>query len=794
MRRWILCFAFGAIVSSGPHGAADRPPLPSHPLTFEANRGQTDERVKFLARAGGATVFLTATEAVLLLRRSSGAAAVRMRFVGADPNASVSGFYPQPGLSHYLIGSKRLTDVPHFGRVKCEGIYPGTDLVYYGNGRQLEYDLIVAPGADPAAITIVFEGAERARLEAQGNLILSVAGGEIEQSAPVLYQEIDGKRVAVEGRYLALAEGRFGFETGPYDRSRPLVIDPVLNTSTFLGGAGNDECHSIAVDGSGNHYVTGRTTSVLFPTTVGAFDTASNGGFDVFVTKLNTTLSTPLVYSTYIGGSADDEGYDIALDASNRAYVAGWTSSANFPTQVPFDGVSNGSRDAFVLRLNAAGNGLDYSTYLGGTGDDEAYGIAVDGADNAYVTGSSNSAGFPTTAGVVQAGKSTGEDAFVTRLDAAGSAGGLVYSTFHGGNGSDVGRAIALDAAGNAYVTGYTLSSNLPTATPFQAGNGGGEDVFVVKFNTDATARLYSTYIGGSANDRGEGIAVDGSGSAYVTGSTSSANYDTTATSFDTTSNGGSDAFVTKLTAAGSALAYSTYLGGTADDFGYDIAVDASGNAVVTGSSASGNYPVMDPVQTSTGNPDVIVTRLNSAGSAMLFSTYLAGSGTDEGFGVAYGLGGEFCVAGVTGSGDFPVTAGAFDTTLSGTDGFVSCFGDATFSINDVSVSESAGTATFTVTLSRPSFQAVTVSYVTGDFTAVAPGDYAAIAPTTLTFSAGTTTMPIVVTLVNDATAEPNETYTVNLYGPSAGVGIADALGIGTILNDDGLFTPPPDV
>jgi beta-propeller repeat-containing protein len=391
----------------------------SLPLYFEANRGQTDPQVKFVSRGRGYTLFLTRrAEAVLVLRKSEPkrdalrpaalssvaiapesepvgqAAVVQMKLVGANAKPQEEALGELPGKANYFIGNdpnKWRTNVPLYAKVRYREVYPGVDLVCYGNQRQLEHDFIVAPGGDPSSITISFHGAKKLSLDAEGNLILAIRGGEVRFQKPVVYQKIDGARREVSASFVLRDTHQVGFQVAAYDTSRPLVIDPVLFYSTYLGGTVNDQGSGIAVDSSGNAYVTGSTNSANFSTTTGAFQTALRGGADVFISKLNPTGSA-LVYSTYLGGSLDDGGLGIVVDSSGNAYVSGGTRSGDFPTTpgafqttVPGPvGCIHGS----VTKLNPTGSALVYSTYLGGNQEDSANGIAIDSSGNAYVVGS----------------------------------------------------------------------------------------------------------------------------------------------------------------------------------------------------------------------------------------------------------------------------------------------------------------------------------------------------------------------------------------------------------------------
>jgi hypothetical protein len=664
------------------------------PLGFEPNLGQTHGKVKFMARAGGYILFLTAEGAVMALsnpaayvkgkkaRESSGAggrrpprSVVRMEMVGANPDPRMEGFGELPGRSNYFSGgdpARWQTDVPHYAGVRYGQVYPGVDLVFYGRERQLEYDFVVAPGADPGMIQLDFKGGESLRIEADGGLVIQTAHGELRQHKPFAYQEAGGVRREVPSGFVLVGKDTVGFQLGAYDPLKPLIIDPVLSYSSYLGGSGFDQGYGIAVDASGNAYVTGQTASADFPATPGAFQTNYGGG-DIFVTKVNPATNA-LVYSTYITGGS---GNAIAVDASGNAYVTGETLSTNFPvTPGAFTTPPNGF-DTFIAKLNATGSGLVYSSRFGGNFDDFGRAIALDGNGNAYITGwtkcLSTTCTFPVVNAFQPAYGGGNNDAFVTKMNAGGSA--LVYSTFLGGGRflnttDDWGEGIAVDSAGSAYVTGYTYSLDFPvTPGAFQTTNNDSLDAFVTKLTPEGSALVYSTYLGGRGREQAQAIAIDAFGNAYVTGLTESE--DNTSTSlnegFPTTpgafqTRGSFDAFVTKLNPQGSALVYSTYLGGPADtshngvDRGWGIAVDVAGNATVTGDTSSANFPVaaaFQPAQAG-GLSDTFVTKLNAAGSALVYSTYLGGSLTDEGRAIALDAGGNTYATGDTSSFDFP--------------------------------------------------------------------------------------------------------------------------------------------
>ena len=631
--------------------------------------------MKFLSRGIGYSLFLTNDEAVFSLRSSEAKtendksthalparqpeefattrAVLRMKLVKANPSARVIGEEELPGKSNYFIGNdpkKWRSDVPTFGKVKYEGVYPGIDLVYYGNQRELEYDFVINPGADPHGVRFDVRGAKSVSRDKDGDLVLHMGDGELRWHKPFAYQENDGKRREIEVQYVIKHGQQVGFEVASYDSKRPLTIDPRLGYSTYLGGSNTDQGVGIAVDSSGNAYIIGDTNSTDFPT-VNPLQASNGGFFNAFVAKLNPAGSA-LVYSTYLGGSGQDAGLGIAVDTSGNAYITGSTNSTDFPTVNPLQRANaGGDGDAFVAKLNPTGSALVYSTYLGGGGQDAGLGIAVDTSGNAYMTGSTSSTDFPTVHPLQPAIGGTA-NAFVAKLNPAGSA--LVYSTYLGGSSSDGGQGIAVDTSGNAYVTGTAVSTDFPTVNPLQpASGGGGADAFVAKLNPAGSALVYSTYLGGSSIDKGTAIAVDASGNAYVTGSTFSTDFPTVSP-LQPAAGGDGDAYVSKLNPTGSALVYSTYLGGSEGDQGFGIAVDAPGNAYVTGSTTSSDFPIVDQLPTYGGNADAFVAKLNPTGSALVYSTYLGGSGDDQGVGIAVDTSGNAYVTGNTNSPNFP--------------------------------------------------------------------------------------------------------------------------------------------
>ncbi len=597
---------------------------------------------------------------------------IKASFVGANPNPRMVGEEMMEYKCNYFLGNdqaKWRTDVPNYQAVVYEDIYPGIDLKYYGNGKQMEYDFIVSPGADPSQIMVQYEGARSVSVNSAGELVVETEWGTVTELKPFVYQLEGNRRSPIGGEYTLLSGNCFGFKlNGGYNPDLALVIDPVLDYSTYLGGDTLDQGYSIAVDDSGNVYITGTTPSTNFPTTDSAYDTSYNGGDDAFVTKLSPMGD--LVYSTYLGGSDNENGTDIAVDDARSTYVAGWTYSSDFPTTgSAYDTSHNGGPDAFVAKLNEAGNDLVYSTYLGGGTADAAWGIAVDSGESAYVTGWTWSGDFPMKDSIQLFGGDG--DAYVSKLNAAGD--GLVYSTFLGGSSHDVGWGIAVDGGGSAYVIGGTLSSNFPTKNPFQDSLGGSRDAFVAKLNTAGNTLVYSTYLGGNDTDNGQRVVVDTAGSAYAIGRTSSLDFPTTDGAYDTSPNGGGEAFVAKLNPAGNGLIYSTYLGGSSGEIGRGIALDGGGNAYVTGTTESSDFPTKYPLQDGYGGGtrDAFVVKLNAAGDTLVYSTYLGGNDNDDGTGIGLDDAGSAYIVGVTFSSDFP-TMSAFDSTYNGgADAFV---------------------------------------------------------------------------------------------------------------------------
>jgi|GEM_PF-1531650 len=657
------------------------------PLSFEPNLGQTDRQAQFVTRFRGGRLFLTDGQAVLSLKQGENpqTAVVQMRWVGANDRPELLGLDQLPGYSNYFTGNDPSAwhiKVPQYRRVMYAGVYPGVDMVFYGNQRELEYDFALSPGADPNKIRLAFDGVEKLRLDHQGDLLLQTAAGEIRQRRPYVYQETGGARQAIAASYV-LSGREVSLRLGAYDVSKALIIDPVIVYSSYLGGSGDDVGNAIAIDSFGNAYITGETNSMDFPI-VGALQGTFGGLSDAFVTKIDPTGSNVL-YSTYLGGDGPDRGNSIAVDGSGNAYVTGRVgppSTMEFPTvNAPFSSYRGGEYDAWVAKISPDGSQLLYSTYFGGSDNDAAFGIAVDGTGNLYIVGGTRSTDdFPVTSGVVQQSNQGETDAWIARIDPT-QVGfpSIIWAGFWGGSSTERANGVALDAAGNVYMTGLTKSteSEWAAANGFQSTyQGGVSDGFLVGFNSSGTNIVYSTYLGGSAEDRGNGVAVDPNGFVYVVGQTSSATFPTRA-GFQTAYGGGAyDAFVMKIdpTQQGDAsLVYSTFLGGNGVDPGNGLSVTVGGQVYVVGTTTSSNFPVsLDAFQASpAGGSDVFIAKIdpNQADAAsLIYASYLGGSGSDEGLAIAADSAGNAYVTGRTFSTDFPVvgpfqpgTAGSFD-------------------------------------------------------------------------------------------------------------------------------------
>jgi uncharacterized repeat protein (TIGR01451 family) len=799
----VLLLFFLLPISATTRADATRSIPEALPLIFELNAGQANPEVKFLSRGAGYTLFLTPAEMVLGFLTSAPekkAAVLHMKFSGANVRPRVVGLEELQGKVNYFVGDDPAhwrVNVPTYAKVRYESIYPGVDLIYYGNQRQFEYDFVVAPGADPKVITLAFEGPDNLAVDAEGDLLFQVGSGELRLRKPLVYQEVGGSRKLVEANYVLKSKDHVGVQVAAYDSTRPLIIDPVLVYSTYVGGSGAEISHGIAADPGtpGIVYVTGETTSTNFPTTAIGFQPGFGKGTDCFVASFNTNQSGPAsrIYSTYLGGSGNDQCYGVAADASHNAYVVGRTTSTNFPLATKLNGNNRGGSDAIVMKLNAAGSALLYSVYLGGSADEWGFGIAVDGLGQAYVTGRTTSTNFPVVGGFQTALGDPSGDAFITKINAAGNA--FLYSTYLGGNGLDQGQGIVADPLhpGIVYVTGDTSSTNFANTNGFQLTTGGNGDAFVAKVNTTAAgpaSLLYSTYLGGSGADHGFGIATDGV-SAYVTGQTASINlYSILAPpkSFDTQLSGSSDAFVARIDTASSgqaSVSFFTYLGGVSDDSGNAIAVDAVGDVYVTGQTFGGFPVTLDAFQPAFGgNGDAFVARVNTFANgegALVFASYLGGSGIDQGNGIALDTSGNGYIAGTTSSAPFPTTPGGFQTTYGGaTDAFVARIVDiaktADLSITKSGPASVSASSTFAYTLSVSNAGPNPASAVS--VKDALPGGVTLVSASGSGWNcSGTTTTPVTCTMASLAVGNaPGITITVR--APSAAATLSNSASV----------------
>ncbi len=728
-------------------------------IFFEENCGQFDKRVKYKAQGtSDYTLFLTDTGAVFVLLGAEDnkiqvegnrpfaddrqgyrtATAVFMRVVGASPSADLLGLDVLPHKSNHFSGSNPdnwYVGVLNYGRVQTRGIYPGIDVLWSGamDGSAV-YDFVLNSGAETDLIELEIDGADDVSVNGYGDLEIKTNSGVIRQKAPGLIYRTDNIAFRERGQFvvrrsenrpeIAARSFRIGIEPSPFDIGLIETVDVLrdfaaretvrtphslsnLAYSTFIGGNSGETFPylGIAVDGAGDAYITGQTSSINFPSTPGTFDPTAVGGGIASVTKVSADGSF-LVYSTFLHGSTIALGTDIAVDSSGNAYITGGTFGQAFPgashfptTPGAYDTTHNGSLDVFITKLDPRGSALVYSTFIGGGLFDWSYALTIDSTGNAYVTGFTepSTTPYPTTPGAFDGTHNGSSDVFVSKLNAAGSA--LVYSTFLGGSQGEQGNDIAVDSAGNAYITGFT-NSNVPTlefpTTPgaFDTTHNGNNDAFLTKINPGGSSLLYSSFLGSGDDDRGHGIAVDSLGSAYVVGETRlDANpFPTTSGAFDETHNGGQDVFLTKFNPTGTALSYSTLIGGDGDDIGSDVVVDPAGSAFLTGYGSEG-FNTLFPTtsgaydQTFNGWFDAFVVEFNEAGSALDYSTYIGGSARDRANRLAIDASGNVFITGDTedGTTDFPTTVGAFDTTINSSgvgngDFFISKLGSPTVS------------------------------------------------------------------------------------------------------------------
>lgn len=587
-----------------------------------------------------------------------------LRLNGSSLQPTIDGETPTGGTVNYFVGNdptRWRTDIPAYESIVYRNVYPGIDLRYKGNPDHLEYDFELAPFADPTRISFLFEGVKETSVGDHGELLISTEWGTLVEQPPRVFQTYNGVYREISSSYTLTAGSAVGFKLGKeYEPSLPTLIDPVLSFSTYLGGAADDIGAGIAVDTANAICIAGYTNSGDFPT-LGAYDATGNGDYDVFVTKLSPNGQS-LVYSTYIGGTGDDRASAIAALPSGEVIVTGYTSSSDYPTQNPYDNSANGLQDALVTRLSATGNSLVYSSYIGGAGDDRAYGVAIDATGRVYIAGETSSSDFPVPNGFDNTANGS-FDGFAARLSSSGAS--LEYGTYLGGSNDDGAFGVAVDNASVAYLAGYTASSGFPTVSPYDGTHNFGYDVFVSKISAGGGTLSYSTFLGGTGTEWATGIARDGSNNIYVTGLTTS-NLFPTANAYDGSFASVFDAFVTKIAANGTSLSYSTFLGSSRADQGLAISVDLYDQAVVTGLTSSSAFPILNAVRPIwSGMEDIFVTKFTAAGNQLVYSTFLGGTDDEEGLAVAVDRLGNSCIAGFTLSPGFPLSA-AQDSTHNG--------------------------------------------------------------------------------------------------------------------------------
>ena len=668
----VVCLAnfnlFAQQVSSDPSSAESN--LEGVPLVFEPNRGQAEDSAQFVSRGNGYTVFLATDKTELILPPTrdvkgrgmkSELSVVTLEFLRANKRVRLEASDLLPGKSNYFIGkasSNWIAGVPQYARINLKSIYPGIDLVYYGNNGLLESDFVLSPGADPGVLGLRLSGADKISADVSGNILLQAGNGTVQLQKPTIYQELQGVRHIVEGKFILRADNEVGFIVGDYDRTKPLVVDPVLSYSTLIGGNNSTQVQGVAVDPSGDVIIAGTTYATNYPTAA-AFQSTNHGTSNVFITKLNPAGNV-ILYSTYLGGSAFDTGRAIAVDSAGNAYVTGSANSADFPTTPGAFNTTCPSlcNTSFVTKVLADG-ALAYSTFMGGvTG---AWAIAVDSAGAAYITGAAGS-GLP----LVNAFQSAPAGGFAQKLKPDGTA--LDYSTYLGGGG-DWGQGIAVDTSGSAYVVGSTSAPNFPLKNALQSSLLYPlSNAFITKFSPDGASLVFSTYLGGTSlfdntGDVATGVAIDPLGNIHITGTSSSCEFPLSLNAFNTDCGGIStdpEVFVVTLNSAGSQIVSSTFLQSGQGGFSPGIAVDKSGNSYVAGTTTSTNYPVLNPIETSQqASSNGFVTELDPSGK-LLFSTYMGeNSPGAPGYGaqisgVTVDSKGGIYIAGA-GQGDFPI-------------------------------------------------------------------------------------------------------------------------------------------
>ncbi len=702
----VISIIVNSIIVILPGLAADSSSLSTNALKFIENKGQWTSAVRFMAKGPGVDVWISDSELVYdfyrveslnddrakdliavedpneltnpdSLRRSGHVLRMRFENSGRDRMhkkrqkkvTRASGRYRAHCYHNYIRAGKRnarYSHVPLYQEAILENVYAGIDARLYFDQANIRYDLIVHPGANPRDIKIKLDAAEGLKLNKKGEIEIETRLGKIYQRKLFAFQKRNGKREEVVSRFYLDSANTIRFDIAAYDSSKTLIIDPLF-FSTFVGGSNADSHNDIEVDYSGHPFICGYTTSSNFPATIGAYDQSLSGSSDLFVGKLSPT-GDDLLFASYIGGGDDDRAYGLAVDFDSDVYLTGYTKSSDFPTTVSaFDRSYNGGAyDAFALKLSADGSSLIYSTLLGGAAHELGWEVVVDNAENAYIGGVTASSAYPTTTGAFDESYNGDNEVFVTKVNPQGSA--LVYSTFIGGSGKDRGYQLQIDASSEVTITGFTESNDYPTTTgAYDESHNGGKDGFASKLNFLGNGLVYSTFFGGSGDDRGYGISF-GTGSApFITGYTSSVDFPVSTNALITTNQGNGDAHIISFDFHGTTANYATYVGDSAEESGWDIAVNSDGQATITGYTFSGNFPTSVNAfdDTHNGNSDAFLFKTNSLGSTMLYSSFIGGANDDTGNGVILDIYfGKLIVAGTTESSDYPTTQGAYDRQL----------------------------------------------------------------------------------------------------------------------------------
>jgi Beta-propeller repeat len=650
----IFTLGLTSLANARQEGTSFSPSSPRRPFTFVENAGQADPRVRYI---GSGPEFKAWFEdhAVIL---QNGRTALRMAFAGGvtPGRPSITSAKPLGARASYLHGNDPAhwqTDLPLFGAITYKNVWPGVELDYEAEQSGMKAEYVISPGAEVAAVLLRFDAATE--IQNDGSMRVKGPSGDFVEAAPVLYQYVRGERREIPGGFRRGDHHSIGFWAAEYDRSQPLVIDPSILFSGYFGGTSEDNITAVGIDSLNNIVTAGWTNSTNLPASNGARP-HYGGGVDAFVASFLPN-GGGMTYCTYLGGSGDDRAFGLAIDSARNVYVTGWTSSTNFPLLGPIQTRLSGTRDAFVTKLNSAGNALVYSTYLGGSGVDAGYAVTLDSTSSAIVVGDTTSTNLPVT-NAIQSQLGGGQDVFLARLAPSGNS--LTVMTYLGGNGLDHGSSVNVGPSGAIFVGGYTWSTNFPTVSPYQPKTGGGQDGFLAKISNTGNILRFSTYLGGSGGSTGapeevNAVAIDTLGNIFVAGVTSSPNFPGVAGGFQSTLNGSTNGFVARFNVAGQ-LVQSTYLGGSANDAINAMTLDFHGSPYVTGTTDSQNFPVQYPLQPgNAGSMDAFVVKMNPTLSAVNFGTYLGGSGSDGGNAIAVDFETSVVVAGQTSSPNLPV-------------------------------------------------------------------------------------------------------------------------------------------